>query len=913
MVLGSFTAVFAEGESIEEKAGALLFDLDVLKGVNEAGDLNLDGKLNRQDALVMLSRLVGAGEEAWGFPVGEDYPFTDVTDENYQSVTQWAYTNGITVGKGNGVFGYDEEITAQDYATYLMRALGYTVEAGEDYENVLVTALEKGILDDVNVVNGSLITRGVMAVLTLNALKAETADGEGTLAAKLGIELPEDEEVAPVELEVEEVVADNLKSFTVVFNQAVKSAEVEIEDVDVETELSEDKMSLVGYYVEALDQSDAVTFVINAETEEGLKVEDLEVEKVVNDVTVPVVLGARALNPKQIEVLFSEPVVLVSEVFELWNDIKIDEEALVASADNVLFENKVVFELATALEEGSHELEVAKVADFAGFVAPKVTFTVVVIEDKDAPVALGLEVVTKDKVVVTFNERLTARGEFEVDGQDGLTTNFVDGSNQTKVEITGFTSLGIGAIVEVKVRYKGQTDTMGNEVKEWLVITTKVEDDATLPTVELTKVDTGNKVTLTFSKSMLADGEYTVLDADGEVFHGPFDISSVGFKSDTDEKVIVFEGSDLGLDSVNPDDFSIKLSDMKDASIRSNPLAETKLSFKALDTEKPTVLPGYLVTEVKADDSDKDTVTIYFSEAMDKTTLETKANYLFDGASLQAVSGAGTPKAAADGKSVVIPFKNARTLVKNQSKDFTLIGLKDLAGNFMSGAMADVSELVSADLSIVKVTLVDSKTIEVEFDQPIKTASASFITLYKGANAFTGFSSAKIKGNNNEKVVFSSPKDLGTDASVYTLKVNNFKTVANIYGKNIDESIELDSDKFIVSKTMDDEVAPVLKEVKSTVSGEVKFTFSEEISLSTDWTGLGLVVKHDGDVVTTDAVYIDDVETEDSIVFVVKVKAAYIGKVLELGFPGITNEISDVATPANDMKATDWFKVTVKK
>ncbi|MCK9444100.1 MAG: hypothetical protein M0Q14_06205 [Tissierellaceae bacterium] len=827
MVLGSFTAVFAEGESIEEKAGALLFDLDVLKGVNEAGDLNLDGKLNRQDALVMLSRLVGAGEEAWGFPVGEDYPFTDVTDENYQSVTQWAYTNGITVGKGNGVFGYDEEITAQDYATYLMRALGYTVEAGEDYENVLVTALEKGILDDVNVVNGSLITRGVMAVLTLNALKAETADGEGTLAAKLGIELPEDEEVAPVELEVEEVVADNLKSFTVVFNQAVKSADVEIEDVDVETELSEDKMSLVGYYEEELDQSTAVTFVINAETEDGLKVEDLEVEKVVNDVTVPVALNAKALNPKQIEILFSEPVQFDKDL-QLLENILVDGEAIIASAKMYPLTNKMSLTLYEAMSEGTKTLKVSKIKDYANLVAVAAEFDITVVKDEAAPVALSAEVINNKEIVVTFDEPLFDLGTFTVDGVEPEGWDSYKGSD-TKVLITLENPLSVGAVVEVKVGYKGQTDVMGNEVKETTYITTKVEDDITLPTVEITKVEVkggANVVTLTFSKSMSEEGEFELLDKDGKVLLTE-DIGEdkAKFKTDTNNTVLVIK--DI-LDDEDPDKYSIKLVDMKDASIRTNPLATVTLSFTSKDTKAPEVEANAKLVKAEKENKDGDYVnkiTIYFSEAMDKATIQNLANYMdSNDKPLHTVSEYTKATAAANGKSVVLTYESDDQDAPENEVITLLETIKDEAGNKITESPVTVFDEndPALDLTIESQELISLNEIKVKFNNPVETVYTSLFKLLDDEEAEIkniSFKSAVIDG---DEVIFTTTKDLDSDEA-YNLKVVDLSLVKNKFGVKLSGVSKGD----VLSVT--DKVVPTLKVAKYSANA-IKFTFSKEVT-----------------------------------------------------------------------------------
>lgn len=928
MVLGSFTAVFAVGESVEEKAGALLFDLDVLKGVNEAGDLNLDGNLSRQDALVMLSRLVGQGEEAWNFPVGEDYPFTDVTDENYKPVTQWAYTNGITVGIGGGKFGFGDNVTAQQYATYLMRALGFEVEAGEAYDNVLETALEKGLLADVNVVNGTELTRGMMAVFTVNALGAEMADGEGTLADSLGIEMPEEEAEVPAVLEVEEVVADNLKSFTVVFNQAVKSAKVKAKAssaIEVKSELSEDKMSLVGYYTAAngIDQSTSVTFTINAETEEGEKIEDLEVVKVVNDTTLPVVLDARALNPKQIEVLFSEPVKLNEPNAKLLENIKIDDKAIVAEAKMYPITNKVLLTLLAPLAEGTKTFEVAKVKDFANFVAIAEEFDITVVKDETAPVAISAEVKNNKEIVVTFDEPLSkaALGTFTVDGKD-VTPSFVD-TDYSKVKLTLSTALSVGAVVEVKIGYKGQKDIMGNEVKETTYITTKVEDDTTLPTVEITSVEADNSynnvITLTFSKPMSKEGKYQILDKDGKEVGSEVSITS--FKADSDDKVLEI----TALNKKDPGKYSVKLTDMKDASIRTNPMAATTLEFDSVDTKAPEVVADAKVATINFSEATpvkevnnvkyyEYKVTIYFSEEMDKETLENLANYTILGDPLHVSDKYTKAVAAADGKSVVLSYVDIANSYPSGVVT-VLKTVKDIAGNSID-SLADVATInlaTALNLTITKVELVALNEVEVTFNRNIGSVYPSLLKLRVGDNDITDnyFVSAE---KEDDVVVFTTAKDL-EDGVSYKVVVVDEALVDNIYGTKLtvtDNDSLGDGIHLVVDK-----VAPTVKVEKAKDANAIKFTFSKDVDYAGVISAANFRVKKaDGTyaTATVDVVYAEDGKTvvtsgstariaivtlTDATINVTKVKVMFLN-----------DDVSDkIKSGTNELKPTDWLEV----
>ncbi len=190
MILGSFSFAFAAEKTAEEEAGAFLKKVGVLEGIN--GELKLEDNLRRQDAVVLIARLHGAEEEAEKFPT-DDLTFTDFKDPYYRPIIAWAVANNLVEGHTPERFGFNEDVTAQQYATILLRALGYNEEvAGKDgYDKALELAKELGLLENVEVEKDTAITRGQMSVLTFNALGTNMKDSDKTLADKLGIEMPE--------------------------------------------------------------------------------------------------------------------------------------------------------------------------------------------------------------------------------------------------------------------------------------------------------------------------------------------------------------------------------------------------------------------------------------------------------------------------------------------------------------------------------------------------------------------------------------------------------------------------------------------------------------------------------------------------------------------------------------------------
>lgn len=217
MILGSFSFAFAAEETAAEKAGAFLKEVGVLEGIN--GDLKLEDNLRRQDMVFMIARLHGAEEEAKAYSP-EGLKFTDFTDPNYRTIIKWAVDKGLIVGHTEERFGFNEDVIAQQYATVLLRALGYNdkVATDEGYAKALEEAKALGILEGLEVENATEITRGQMAEMTFNALGAKMKDSDKTLAEFLDIKMPE--EPKATELKVEKVYTENLAEIRVKLSNA---------------------------------------------------------------------------------------------------------------------------------------------------------------------------------------------------------------------------------------------------------------------------------------------------------------------------------------------------------------------------------------------------------------------------------------------------------------------------------------------------------------------------------------------------------------------------------------------------------------------------------------------------------------------------------------------------------------------
>ena len=164
-------------------------------GTNEDGTTNfdLDREPTRSEAVTMLVRLLG--KEAEALAGTWETPFTDVANWA-QPYVGYAYANKLTFGTGETTFGGNDSVSATQYLTFVLRAMGY--ESGTDFQWNRAWELSDaiGMTDGrYNADSGSFL-RGDVAIVSRNALYVPMKGGDETLieALDLAPELEEEPE-----------------------------------------------------------------------------------------------------------------------------------------------------------------------------------------------------------------------------------------------------------------------------------------------------------------------------------------------------------------------------------------------------------------------------------------------------------------------------------------------------------------------------------------------------------------------------------------------------------------------------------------------------------------------------------------------------------------------------------------------
>lgn len=188
LILAIILSIFVPVLAVEE--GKYLDEAEKLKtiGVFSGTDIGfeLDREATRIEGIAMLIRLLGKEDESDDLK-GQSAPFTDVPDWG-SGYVNYAYDNGLTKGIGKGLFGSDQKLKAEDYLTFMLRALGYDDSRGDfSYNNSIKFAKDKGILKESDVVelNSQVFLRDHLAKISMLSLNSNIKDGSMTLLEKL--------------------------------------------------------------------------------------------------------------------------------------------------------------------------------------------------------------------------------------------------------------------------------------------------------------------------------------------------------------------------------------------------------------------------------------------------------------------------------------------------------------------------------------------------------------------------------------------------------------------------------------------------------------------------------------------------------------------------------------------------------
>src|SRR5690606_2385455 len=179
VILFSSTVNAKTNKSQHEDKADSLKELGLFQGTKNGYEL--DRVATRVEGAVMLVRLLGKESEA--IEKNYSHPFSDVPAWASASIG-YVYKNGITNGVSNSKFGSNDALSSQQYATFILRALGYDDKKGDFKWNTSLETMNKlSMINDVELeeLKSKEFLRDDTVLLSYYALQSNMKSGQTLL------------------------------------------------------------------------------------------------------------------------------------------------------------------------------------------------------------------------------------------------------------------------------------------------------------------------------------------------------------------------------------------------------------------------------------------------------------------------------------------------------------------------------------------------------------------------------------------------------------------------------------------------------------------------------------------------------------------------------------------------------------
>ncbi len=850
LVLGAFPAFAADNLSEAEVANKLK-EYKVLIG-NESGDLMLDEKLTREQALVILARFMGVEEEAKNTTL--DSSFKDVDHPYYEPFIAYAELKGWTNGMGNDMFGYGQNVTVQHFAAFMLRALGYDVP----YEGVMETAKEVGILPEALTTAGSVeILRGQTAVVMYMTLNTKPANSEMTLLQQLGLE-----DKAPTGVAgIQKVEASNLKQLKVYFTAPLEKAGDEDNwsvnkdanfkiTKDAKFELSEDKMMVTITFAdgEVAKQQEVVSLTCKDLLGDSVTIEDIQFL----DVTIPVVEKVEVIGINTLKVTFSEPMTNASLTDKNHYSVK-------KANGTKLYVNEVkaqnygmvaLVELYSDLSEGDITVEIKDVEDFQDYnVKEPAIFNLTVVKDTEKPYITGFKEASPYEVTLIWNEDIKFVDNpvdldkfYHTNTEDTPYKVTIDG-NEMKLEFKkddGYDHLLPQGVAYVYVK-KGAVQDYWENQNDSLMHVTEIELDKEAPSIVKYKQTKQNELKFTFSENIYNKGDYKIkLLKDGKEDSTGF---SYMFEDDADHGKVLIVKFDKNMFG----DYSLVFENVQDRA--GNKMAKTTYDVNFVDKTQP-VADDFKVTAYNVGEK-MQKILIDFGEKMDVDSIKDRDNYWLIVPADIAGSYTVVDNLNKDDVEFEVLENGEKLLITLPKEVFELTGtgefidqqlkigrLKDAAGNKMTTftAVLDIVNGENAKIettakltskNTVVVTIKDDVRAKLQLDKIVLGTSTNGSVFSEMDNKKYASTNVELKGGKTV-ITIKLNKDQALDttnpAAVGLAFKVNANEMVNKYGKQVKVM-----DWTAVTDSAAPEVAQVYFAAGYTTDGAIIVEFTEKI------------------------------------------------------------------------------------
>ncbi len=841
--------------AVDQKAiGEQLKELGVIKGDGQ-GNLHEKDKLTREEAIATVIRLMGKEQEALATKL--EPSFSDVPKQHwakaylaYAEIKNW--TNGI----GGGKFGLAQNVTTQQYVTYMLRVLGY---GDTPYDKSMIEAAKLGLLDDVVATKASdFITRGDVFVVMDNTLNTKLKGEERELVYKLGLkEKSEDDsqeqpntqpkpeqqpdsnrqpesDAKPLSRYVKSVKTNGLKQIIVEYNEEVKKAGDEdnyILDGDGKDtakidknsffDLSEDKKTVTITLSKAAKQQEKVDLVITGLLPKREKIEDVEFF----DNEPPSIESVKVVGERVIKLTFSELM-----------------DSSLTKTDNYVVKNskgsKVYVKEVTEADHGKSalvemysdltspvEITVNDVRDFFGFKPQSdgATFNLVFEKDDDAPEMIDFKNASLNGVTLVFDEDI----KFDGTPKDVYHTN--QGNKASSVKVDGdklIIKFADGNELPPGTAYiyiadETISDYWGNENDGKMVCEVSVEVDKTKPEVVSTEVESQKEVVVTYSEPIKKTSKFKLtLEKKGKKVS-----NTISSSIDDEELTVNFSEALYG-------DYKLTIKGIAD---EYDNVAETeKVSFTAEDKTAPD--PDRFKATAYEIGEELQQIIVDFGEEMNERDITNKGNYQIDNKFLEDLDDVDI-SAIDENTSVRITIPEGEYDIKSSklsagNRLLEVGRMADASGNRMAdySVTLDIKNGDEDEIKIKEVQLVAPKRVEFVIDDVLeRTTFEQFVVYESGERMSVAGNDINTNKDGDSVVVIELVDDVATDPeaegltyvvrSSSDLKDDGFEPSYNRFGQKLGSA----------GGDVIDKCSPVVDKVVFVDESVIKVYFSEKL------------------------------------------------------------------------------------
>lgn len=547
------------------------------KNLNKLGlllnitDEELNQKLDRVIGITMVLKSLGYKDEDVKNKAA-DNPFVDMDKHSWaKGFAAVAYENKITTGINddakNRQFGPANELSKKQLLTFMLRVLGY--DSAEAWTNTESLADKAGILTDNSELDHNF-TKDDAARIMYRAMNAKLVGKEGRLIDRLvdkgkvkkenaiAVGLMEPEK--PKTLEVESVVASNLRQIKVTFNREVDSATAKklsnykltnekgsssksISEVTVK----EDGMEVL-LTVGAPLSSSSNPSVLEVRREYILTIKDIKdttgqvlakTEKnfIAEDEQYPEIESLEFVGPRNVKITFSEPIKTVGtvKIYQGNSSFSAKKPEIDSAVANV-----VNLETYSSFKAGTnYTFEISEMKDFANYPNKIYVEEKTYEKEEGAPTA---NVVSADpaKVEVAFDrpvKGLTNKHFYHSFSSYVAKEIYKDAALKQKVSSNEYVSkvwvvFANGTSNDHPVTDKAEfnilgkvnalqiQDNWGNHFQDFRQVV-HVTVDNNPPVIEEVDVQSETQIIVTYNKDLSAAGTYKIIDSNGKTLANP--------------------------------------------------------------------------------------------------------------------------------------------------------------------------------------------------------------------------------------------------------------------------------------------------------------------------------------------------------------------------------------------------------